>query len=68
MHPVPEIDPSSIFINYTWIERNVNRTPPAAGPGLPKGRYKWLYLSDHILLFAMVAVQGFLGGIIVYGF
>ena len=37
-------------------------------PDLPKGRYKWFYLADHILLFAMVAVQGFLGGIIVYGF
>jgi uncharacterized membrane protein len=37
-------------------------------PGLPRGRYKWLYLADHFLLFALVAVQGFLGGIIVYGF
>ena len=37
-------------------------------PDLPQGRYKWLYLADHFLLFAMVAVQGFLGGIIVYGF
>jgi uncharacterized membrane protein len=37
-------------------------------PDLPTGRYKWLYLADHFLLFAMVAVQGFLGGIIVYGF
>jgi uncharacterized membrane protein len=37
-------------------------------PDLFKGRFKWLYLADHLLLFAMVAVQGFLGGIIVYGF
>jgi len=37
-------------------------------PGLPQGRYKWFYLADHILLFGLVAVQGFLGGIIVYGF
>jgi uncharacterized membrane protein len=37
-------------------------------PDLLKSRYKGLYLASHILLFALVAVQGFLGGIIVYGF
>jgi len=37
-------------------------------PNLFQGRYKWLYLADHLVLFALVAVQGFLGGIIVYGF
>ena len=37
-------------------------------PSLYQSRYKGLYLSVHILLFALVSVQGFLGGIIVYGF
>jgi len=37
-------------------------------PDLYQGRYKWLYLLAHFVCFALVAVQGFLGGIIVYGF
>jgi uncharacterized membrane protein len=37
-------------------------------PDLFHGRFKWLYLAAHIVCFALVAVQGFLGGIIVYGF
>jgi len=37
-------------------------------PNLLQGRFKWLYLAVHFLLFALVAVLGFLGGIIVYGF
>ena len=37
-------------------------------PDLLNSRFKWLYLTVHLLLFALVAVQGFLGGIIVYGF
>jgi uncharacterized membrane protein len=37
-------------------------------PDLFHGRYKGLYLAIHFFLFALVAVQGFLGGIIVYGF
>lgn len=48
---------SSATVLYRW-----------KNPDLFKSRFKWLYLADHILLFAMVAVQGFLGGIIVYGF
>jgi len=37
-------------------------------PNLFHSRYKALYLATHILLFVLVAVQGFLGAIIVYGF
>ena len=37
-------------------------------PNLYQSRFKGLYLAVHIVLFALVAVQGFLGGIIVYGF
>jgi hypothetical protein len=37
-------------------------------PNLFHGRYKGLYLLAHFVCFALVAVQGFLGGIIVYGF
>jgi uncharacterized membrane protein len=37
-------------------------------PDLYSGRYKVAYLLVHFLCFALVAVQGFLGGIIVYGF
>ena len=37
-------------------------------PDLFHGRYKGLYLLAHFVAFALVAVQGFLGGIIVYGF
>ena len=37
-------------------------------PDLLKSRFKWSYLGVHIVLFVLVAVQGFLGGIIVYGF
>jgi uncharacterized membrane protein len=37
-------------------------------PNLFQSRYKGLYLAVHIILFALVTVQGFLGGIIVYGF
>ena len=37
-------------------------------PDLYRGRSKVLYLAVHFILFALVAVQGFLGGIIVYGF
>ena len=37
-------------------------------PDLLKSRYKMLYVAAHFLAFVLVAVQGFLGGIIVYGF
>jgi uncharacterized membrane protein len=37
-------------------------------PDLFHGRFKGLYLAVHFVLFILVAVQGFLGGIIVYGF
>jgi uncharacterized membrane protein len=37
-------------------------------PHLLQSRFKGLYLAVHFVLFALVAVQGFLGGIIVYGF
>ena len=37
-------------------------------PHLFHGRYKALYVAAHFVAFALVAVQGFLGGIIVYGF
>ena len=37
-------------------------------PDLFHSRNKWLYLAAHFVAFALVAVQGFLGGIIVYGF
>jgi uncharacterized membrane protein len=37
-------------------------------PGLIHGRHKALYVAAHFVAFALVAVQGFLGGIIVYGF
>jgi len=37
-------------------------------PDLFHSRYKGLYLVAHFVCFALVAVQGFLGGIIVYGF
>ena len=37
-------------------------------PDLFHGRYKWLYLLAHFICFALVGIQGFLGGIIVYGF
>jgi uncharacterized membrane protein len=37
-------------------------------PGLFHSRYKVLYLAAHFVCFALVAVQGFLGAIIVYGF
>jgi uncharacterized membrane protein len=36
-------------------------------PNLFHSRYKALYLAAHFLAFAMVAMQGFLGAIIVYG-
>ena len=37
-------------------------------PDLFHSRFKALYLLAHFICFALVAVQGFLGGIIVYGF
>lgn len=37
-------------------------------PGLFRGRYKALYLLANLVCFALVAVEGFLGAIIVYGF
>ena len=37
-------------------------------PKLFHSRYKALYIAAHFICFALVAVQGFLGGIIVYGF
>jgi uncharacterized membrane protein len=37
-------------------------------PNLFHSRYKALYIAAHFVAFALVAVQGFLGGIIVYGF
>jgi uncharacterized membrane protein len=37
-------------------------------PNLFHSRYKALYIASHFVCFALVAVQGFLGGIIVYGF
>jgi uncharacterized membrane protein len=37
-------------------------------PDLFHSRYKVLYLIAHFVCFALVAVQGFLGAIIVYGF
>ena len=37
-------------------------------PDLFHSRYKALYVAAHFVAFALVAVQGFLGGIIVYGF
>jgi uncharacterized membrane protein len=37
-------------------------------PDLFHGRYKALYVAAHFVCFALVAVQGFLGAIIVYGF
>ncbi len=37
-------------------------------PDLFHSRFKGLYLAAHFVCFALVAVQGFLGGIIVYGF
>jgi uncharacterized membrane protein len=37
-------------------------------PDLFHSRYKALYLAAHFVCFALVTVQGFLGGIIVYGF
>jgi uncharacterized membrane protein len=37
-------------------------------PELVHSRFKALYLLGHIICFGLVAVQGFLGAIIVYGF
>jgi uncharacterized membrane protein len=37
-------------------------------PDLFHSRYKGLYVAAHFVAFALVAVQGFLGAIIVYGF
>jgi uncharacterized membrane protein len=37
-------------------------------PNIFHGRYKALYIAAHFVCFALVTVQGFLGGIIVYGF
>jgi uncharacterized membrane protein len=37
-------------------------------PDLFHSRYKALYVAAHFVAFALVAVQGFLGAIIVYGF
>jgi uncharacterized membrane protein len=37
-------------------------------PNLFQSRFRGLYLAVHIVLFALVAVEGFLGAIIVYGF
>jgi uncharacterized membrane protein len=37
-------------------------------PDLFHGRYKAWYVAAHFVAFALVAVQGFLGAIIVYGF
>jgi uncharacterized membrane protein len=37
-------------------------------PELFHSRHKALYLIAHFVCFALVSVQGFLGGIIVYGF
>ena len=37
-------------------------------PALFHSRYKALYIAAHFVAFWLVAVQGFLGGIIVYGF
>ena len=37
-------------------------------PDLFHSRYKALYIAAHFVAFGLVAVQGFLGGIIVYGF
>jgi uncharacterized membrane protein len=37
-------------------------------PNLFHSRYKTLYILAHFIAFTLVAVQGFLGGIIVYGF
>jgi uncharacterized membrane protein len=37
-------------------------------PELFHSRFKGLYIAAHIVAFLLVAVQGFLGGIIVYGF
>jgi uncharacterized membrane protein len=37
-------------------------------PNLLHSRYKALYVAAHFVAFALVAVQGFLGAIIVYGF
>ena len=37
-------------------------------PNLFHSRYKALYVAIHFVCFALVAVQGFLGAIIVYGF
>jgi uncharacterized membrane protein len=37
-------------------------------PNLFHSRHKALYIAAHFVAFALVAVQGFLGGIIVYGF
>jgi uncharacterized membrane protein len=37
-------------------------------PELFHSRHKALYLIGHFVCFALVSVQGFLGGIIVYGF
>jgi uncharacterized membrane protein len=37
-------------------------------PNLFHSRNKGLYLAAHVVCFVLVAVQGFLGGIIVYGF
>ena len=37
-------------------------------PNLFHSRYKALYIAAHFIAFALVAMQGFLGAIIVYGF
>ena len=37
-------------------------------PNILHGRFKALYVAAHFVAFGLVAVQGFLGGIIVYGF
>jgi uncharacterized membrane protein len=37
-------------------------------PKILHSRHKALYVAAHFVAFALVAVQGFLGGIIVYGF
>jgi len=37
-------------------------------PDLFHSRYRAVYVAAHFLAFALVAVQGFLGAIIVYGF
>ncbi len=37
-------------------------------PDLFHSRFKGMYIAAHVVAFLLVAVQGFLGGIIVYGF